>query len=197
MSLSVAAEGKAPPLSMTRRLEILKPLVEQAFREHGRLPAYTVTVGAYPELKARLAVAAASSGKWSLASGKPKTGNAGAFVKELLASEKLYPELESFFDSFGYGVSISSVEEVMLCHWKEIKSEATSPRQPDIRAESLLPCGASLVFRILKRQEKIGEIPWPCFSPGRRSGTNTRTTSTTPNRVRSRSWLAARSMPIG
>lgn len=151
MSLAVTAEGEAPPVSMAKRLEILKPLVEQAFREHGRLQEYTVTVGGYSELRTRLAVAAASSGKWKMTSGKPRTGHAGAFVKELLASKKLYPELDSFFDSFGYGVSVSSVEEVMLCRWDEIKPEVAEPFGPDMRPEFLLPCGASVVFRILKR----------------------------------------------
>ena len=151
MSLAVTAEGAVPPPSMAKRLEILKPLVEQAFQEHGRLQEYIVTVGGYPELRTRLAVAAAASGKWNMTSGKPRAGHAGAFVKDLLTSRKLYPELDSFFDPFGYGVSVSSVEEVMLCRRDEFKSEAAASFKTGMRPESLLPCGASIVFRIVKR----------------------------------------------
>jgi hypothetical protein len=146
--LQLVSESQAAPASMRQRLEMLRPLVNQAFDEHGRKRMYAVTVGEYPELKARIAAAAACSGKWNMTSGKPKAGSAGVFVRELLESQKLYPELESFFGSMGYAVSVSSVEEIMLCPWAEIKREASPPCRPHIPSGSQAPCGASIVFRI-------------------------------------------------
>jgi hypothetical protein len=48
----------------------------------------------------------------------------------------------------GYGVSVSSIEKVRLCPWKDIKLEASAPCRPDMRPGSQAPCGALIVFSI-------------------------------------------------
>jgi hypothetical protein len=155
LNLRLTAEGNQPTagILMAKRLELWKPLLEQAFREHGQQKEYLLTVGEYPDLSARAAVAAVCSKAWNLKTGMPKVGDAGAAFKDLLVENRLYQELEPFFDSFGYGVSLSSAEAVMTCPWKEIRSEPVGNGcRPNAEPDSMVPCGASLVFRLAAKQ---------------------------------------------
>jgi len=136
-------------LPMARRVELWKPLLEEAFQKYGRRKDYTLTVGVYPELGGRIAAAAACSGKWNPKTGQPLEGNAATALKDLLNAQSLYRELHEFFDGMGYRVSVDSTEGVMLCRWKRVKPDTLDPAcHPSMRPESFVPCGASIVFRL-------------------------------------------------
>ena len=151
MTLSVEPDGQAsgPPLPMARRVELWRPLIERTFAEKGRLPAYTVTVGEYPELAARIAVVAASSGEWDTTIGTAREGEAAVALQSLLADGSTFPELRRLFDPLGYSVRLESAESVMVCRWSEIEFIGPdAPLAPDLPPDAQVPCGALLVFRI-------------------------------------------------
>ncbi|HKX00741.1 MAG TPA: hypothetical protein VJN43_23570 [Bryobacteraceae bacterium] len=136
-------------LSMTKRIELWKPLVEELFEKYGRRKDYRLTVGLYPELGGRIAAAAACSGKWNPKTGQSLEGAAGAALKDLFTNHALYRELDAFFDTLGYRVSLDSAEAVMRCRWNRVKPEPVDPTcHPNVRPLSWVPCGASLVFRL-------------------------------------------------
>jgi len=145
-------ENSGPPLPMTRRLELWRPLIDQLLREHPGTEIHLLTVGEYPELGARIAGAAACSGNWNPRTGKPHSGNAAKAIKTLLNDHSLYRELDSFFDGLGYRTSIESAEGVVLCPGKQFAGdEVHFPCQAKLHSESLVPCGASLVFRLVNK----------------------------------------------
>ena len=142
------ASGPAP-LPMARRLELARPLLEGAFQAQGRRPEYLLTIGEYPELAGRLAVAAACSRKWDARTGKPRGENVGQILHDLIAQDHLTPELEAFFDGLGYRASVHSAESVLLCRWRDLRGQAQAASCPlALDDDALVPCGASLVFRL-------------------------------------------------
>jgi hypothetical protein len=148
LRVTATPSTRGAPLPMAQRLELSKPLLDQVFQQHRRKD-YLLTVGEYPELGSRAATAAACSGKWNAKTGQPRTGKAAAAFKELLSDSRLYPEIETFFDSFGYRATVNSVEAVMLCRWRDIKpATLDSGCHPSLRPQSLVPCGASITLRL-------------------------------------------------
>lgn len=155
-TLSLRVEPKpetgAHPLPMTRRLELWRPLIDQLLREHPGAEIHLLTVGEYPELGARIAGAAACSGNWNPRTGKPRSGNAAKAIKALLDDHSVYQELDSFFDALGYRTSVESAESVVLCPGKQFAGdEIHLPCQAKLQSEALVPCGASLVFRLVNK----------------------------------------------
>jgi hypothetical protein len=138
--------------SMSRRLEIWRPLLEQLFHERGRQPRYLLTVGEYPELTRRMAEAAVCVEKWDPKTGRPLTGRAGPALRALLVGEHLYPELGAFFASVGYLVSVDHVENVMICQWKDLGGPPARCNA-SIEADSLAPCGASIIFELTRTED--------------------------------------------
>ena len=116
--------------------------------ELGREPrtAYRVAAGEYPELGARLAVAAAASDRWDAGAGRPRAGSAEAFAAELLASPALFEELASLFRRVGYALAVDHVEGVVLCSAGELPASALAP-PPALPVAGRFPCGASVWFR--------------------------------------------------
>lgn len=152
LRLEPTQKTSARPLPMTKRLELWRPLIDQLFRERPGVKSYLLTVGEYPELGKRIAVAAACSGNWNPRTGQPRAGSAAKGMRTLLDDHNLYRELDSFFDALGYRTSIESAEGVMLCPWKQFADdEIHLPCQAKLRSESLVPCGASLVFRLVNK----------------------------------------------
>lgn len=145
LNLRYETLGTAPDTaSMNARLERLRPLVAEVLRDHA-LPAFTLTVGTYPELATRLATAAACS-DWDPATGTPAAGSAGETVEGWLREPGAIRELAAFFTPFGYRTTVRSAEAVLLCPWRTVApatlpDECTAP-PPDGR----MPCGASLLF---------------------------------------------------
>jgi len=146
------AETRGTPLPMSGRLDLWRPLLGQLFQQRPGVDSYLLTVGEYPELAGRIAVAAACSGKWNPQTGQPHIGNASKALKALLDDPSLYRELDSFFDAMGYRTSIDSAEGIVLCPWKQFSENgAHLPCRAKLESESLMPCGASLVFRLVKK----------------------------------------------
>jgi hypothetical protein len=147
---------------MARRIELWRPLFAQAIREQGRKGDYLAGVAEYPELNARLAMAAAASKQWNPKTGQPRSGQANGFIKDLLTQDRLFPELEGFFRSFGYHVSVHTVESVVLCRWREVVTGTDRLPEPErgSRAErlqlsddALVPCGGSILFSLTHKQD--------------------------------------------
>jgi hypothetical protein len=138
--------------SMSRRLEIWRPLLEQLFRERGRQREYLLTVGEYPELKRRMAEAAVCLDEWDPKTGRPLTGQAGPALRALLGREHLYAELDAFFVSVGYLVTVDHVEGVMICRWKDLGGPAARCKV-STDADSLAPCGASIIFKLTRKED--------------------------------------------
>jgi hypothetical protein len=137
---------------MDKRLETWRPLLEQLFRERGRRPEYFLTVGEYPELRRRIAEAAVCSGKWDPVTGRPRIGDAGLAMKDLLIGERLYPELNVFFASLGYLVSVEYAGGVMICGWNELGgSDARCDGHK--QAGFVAPCGASIIFKLTRKED--------------------------------------------
>jgi hypothetical protein len=140
---------------MAKRATLWKPLLEQMFRERGHRSEYLLAVGQYPELEARIAIAAADSGRWDPGSGRVRTGDAAAFVKELLTEKALWPEIASLFESLGYRLAVHSVESVVLCKGSEIQCGPPACRaSPALPPDSTVPCGASVLFRLTRDQRR-------------------------------------------
>jgi len=156
LTLASAAAPGLPPLPMTERLEMWRPLVEQLFRERGRQLEYLVTVGEYPELKRRIIDAAACSDEWDPSTGQPRGGRPDEAIKDLLTQAELYPEIGAFFTSLGYATSIDHAEGVMICRTDAID-------RPAVRCSgmtgvvAMAPCGASIVFKLTRRDSGRGE----------------------------------------
>jgi hypothetical protein len=147
---SLATDATAPPMS--QRAQAWAPLVQQMLRERGRKSRYLLTVGEYPELGGRLGYAAACSGRWNSETGKPSVGDAGSAVRDLIVNGHLYPELEGLFGPVGYTISVDSAEAVMLCPWRQVPLEVQpKPCRPEMRPEFLVPCGASIVYRVTSK----------------------------------------------
>jgi hypothetical protein len=148
LNLQIVPKGIAGVPPAGRRTALWKPLLEQAFRKQGWKRTYLLTVGEYPELAPRLAAAAAASKNWDLKTGKPRSGEVDAVIKNLLSGGNFFPELDELFNSLGYRLSVEAVEAVMLCRWSEIQRHNDGSQPLDIQSDSLVPCGASLVFRL-------------------------------------------------
>lgn len=133
-------------LSFTSRAELWRPLLQQMFTEQGRRSTYLLTVGDYPELASRIAAAAACSGDWDLASGRPVAGDAGAALARLLRDPRLYPELTALMSNFQYTVTVDSAESVVICPWKSLGAASAGCARA-IDADAQVPCGGSVVFR--------------------------------------------------
>jgi len=141
--------GQKTTLSMSKRTELWKSLLEQVLREYGHRETYLVTVGEYPELNYRIAYTAASSDNWNTKTGRPRVGSANNAIKQFLLQNNLTPELEAFFGAYEYKVSVQSAEAVMLCRGREINSASFSQvATRQLQPQSLLPCGASILFRL-------------------------------------------------
>jgi len=144
-----SAGASAPPMPMADRLDAWKPLLAQFFQEQGRRKQYQLTIGEYPEMKSRMAYAAACSRDWNPSNGKPRDGDGGAAIRDMVNQQHLHRELESFFKGFGYKVSVRSAESVMICPWKEIPAGAVDTTcSPRMQPTSQVPCGASIVFQL-------------------------------------------------
>jgi hypothetical protein len=154
LSLRAAARQPAPGavLPTARRVELWKPLLEDMLRGRGRRKEYRVVVGDYPELPARIAAAAACSGQWDFATGKPRSGEPNATIQGMLADGSLTPELKALFESLAYSLSVRSVEKVLLCRWKEIQPGPPGSCRSDVKPESQVPCGASILFQITSKE---------------------------------------------
>jgi hypothetical protein len=140
-----ANAGGHPPMS--RRLEIWKPLLDQLFHERGPQNEYLLTVGEYPELNRRMAAGAVCLEAWDSKTGRPRTGPVGPTLKTLLDRDDAYAELEAFFAPVGYRVTVDHVENVMICRWKGLGGP-DDRCQASSDAESLVPCGASMIFKL-------------------------------------------------
>jgi hypothetical protein len=150
INLSVRAPvgpGTAP-LPITKRLELWRPPLEAAFQGRGRHPEYFLTVGEYPELAGRLAVASVCSRKWEPRTGQPREEDAAQMVRGLIAQDRLTAELERLFDSLGYRAVIHSADSVLVCRWRDLRREVHASCPLALDDDALVPCGASLVFRL-------------------------------------------------
>ena len=134
-------------LAMTKRIELWRPLMNRLLREQGRRKEYIVAVGEYPELGARIASAAVCSGQWNLETGKPLTGSASQEVKNILTKQPA-SELEPFFSSFGFRVSVDNVENVVICPWARVRPVQDLPCGSAPAPTAQVPCAASILFRI-------------------------------------------------
>jgi hypothetical protein len=149
-----ASSASAPPMLMADRLNAWKPLLEQLFQQQGRRKQYQLTIGEYPEMKGRMAYAAACSRDWDPRTGKPRAGDAGAAMRDMVNQQHLHREMESFFKDFGYRVSVRSAESVMICPWKEIPTGVSDAAcSPRMQPTSQVPCGASIVFQLAAIEE--------------------------------------------
>lgn len=148
LRVSSRRDADTTKLPITRRLELFRPLLEQALRERGRRTGYLLTVGEYPELNMRLGDAAACSEKWNSTTGTARSGDPGTAAKDLLAEARAYRELEPLFESLGYRIAVESVESVVLCRGNEIQPQSCRKIQPN----SKLPCGASILFRLTAKE---------------------------------------------
>ncbi len=149
LGLSItAADASAAPLPMTKRLQLWRPLVEQALRDGGRRDEIRLTLGDYPELRPRVALAAACSGKWDPDTGKPTSGRVNTAFLALMADNSLYAELTQFASDLGYRASVASAEEPLLCSWESVQPVATDRCRPALDASASVPCEASIVFQL-------------------------------------------------
>jgi hypothetical protein len=141
-------KNASPALSMTRRVDLWRPLINQLLREQGRRKEYLVAVGEYTELAARIASAAVCSRKWNLKTGRPLTGDANQEVKNILKQTQTTRELVSFFSSLGFRMSVDNGENVLICPWTRIHAAQDPPCGRAPAPTSQVPCGASILFRI-------------------------------------------------
>jgi hypothetical protein len=91
---------------------------------------FSMTVRNYVELEERMAGAARKSRVWDGRRGRPSSGTAAGFVKELLNAEQLYPEVAALARQLGYRARVSDVEEVRICQ--------------------RFPCGALVTFQLYR-----------------------------------------------
>ena len=140
-------------LPMRERANRWKPLLAEFLAKRPPDEAYQLVVGDYPELAPRLAVAALRSGDWDSRAGRLRNGDTNEGIRKAIESERICLEVSQLFDALGYTAKVDSVENVILCRWKEIP-DAQLPADvaaPDLN--SLVPCGASLLFRVTKKQQ--------------------------------------------
>ncbi len=153
LNLSVKALDKSAPVApMKQRIELWKPLIEDFFRDHGRRKEYLLGIGEYPELGTRIALAAVKSGKWNLRTGKPETGSSESAVHHLLADQSLFEELENLWATFGYKVSVRSVEKILIRRWREITPPG--PKAPRVAQDARVPFGWAVLFHLESKRKE-------------------------------------------
>ena len=70
----------------------------------------------------------------------------------MLADNKLTPEIEAFFASFGYTVDVDHVESVVVCPWSQFRSQADLRCGEAPKPAAQVPCSASILFRLTARE---------------------------------------------
>jgi hypothetical protein len=96
-----------------------------------------MTVGEYPELRSRVAAAAACSSELDTQAGRSR----------LFSNMALYPELVGLLREFRYDITADTVESIVMCSWSQVRdSRAECGR--NLAANAQVPCGASIVFRM-------------------------------------------------
>jgi hypothetical protein len=133
-----------PDLSMTDKVILWKPLLEDLFDRYEKDSEYTVAVGKYPELAGRMIGLALASDQWDRQSGKAAAGDTGEWLTRLLNQSDAIPELNTLFEAFGYKVSVRSAEAVLLC---------TADSGFNVPPAAHLPCGADLIFSLEQQME--------------------------------------------
>ena len=99
------------------------------------------------ELSQRLALAAHRSPGWDARRGRPKTGDANRFVKDLANSELIYPELSELFAGTGRSLSIASVEKVRVLEARELPFH-DELRKAGVEATEKLPFDCMVWFSV-------------------------------------------------
>ncbi len=148
LSLRISPADAAAALPMTQRLELWRPLVEQALRDSGRRGEVRLMLGDYPELGPRVALAAACSGKWDPVTGRPTSGRVNTALLALMADTSLFAELSQFAGSLGYRASVASADAPVLCTWESVQPVAADRCRPALEASASVPCGATVVFQL-------------------------------------------------
>lgn len=100
-------------------------------------------------LSKRLIIAASLADGWNKKSGKPFKGHENSFVKDLANETQIYPELVRLFTRFGYTITISGVEKVLvqkagkLSFWTSISEK--------VNGDEKLPYDCQTWFQIEKK----------------------------------------------
>jgi hypothetical protein len=148
---SMAANASNVPIA--DKLRLLKPLLTRFFADEGHESEYEFAIANYVELGPRVALAAATSSQWDVNRGQPFSGGADQFVKHLLDSRNLFPELADLLGESGYSVKIADVEQVIV---EPLRScEASTELKPSGRTKGSekVPCSMSIRF-LLSRKER-------------------------------------------
>jgi hypothetical protein len=138
-----------PASPLDQRIEGLRSLLSSFFADHPKERRYTLTLGEYPELNARMASAASCSQQWDTAAGRVRSGDSNAWLRKTLGETEAFREVVPVFDAFGYGIDIGSMESIAVCGLAEIDWAGVQRScQTPIPRGAKLPCGALITFAV-------------------------------------------------
>lgn len=138
-------------LPISRKMELLRPLMERMFQTEKSERAYSFTIAGYEELGQRLLALASKSKEWNRHSGYSRQGH--SFIVELLNHGDAYPELAQTVGEFNYQVRVSSVEKIMVLPVSRLTSEERASITGPVKNTDKFPANA-LIYFMLTRDDK-------------------------------------------
>jgi hypothetical protein len=143
---------------LSTQLPDLSRLLDQILSQNPQTPFPTLFWGRLTpdtpkddlQMAQRLALAAFRSSQWDRRSGKPRTGNINLFVRQLLNSTEIYPELDELFSRFNKKIGVSDVEKVLVTTAEKLPFYKALHAQ-GISTKDKLPFDAMVWFSISDR----------------------------------------------
>jgi hypothetical protein len=137
-------------VSIADKIALLKPLLKKFFEVQGRADGYAFAFADDSELELRIVSAALRSGGWDTHAGRPNNESAAQFLKGLLTTPTLYPELANVIHDFGYTIKATDVDHVMVESAGQCDALVKGGNPSNIESTAKVPCSMSVRYTMVK-----------------------------------------------
>lgn len=143
------------PLAM--QADMVVSLLDRMLSDQGALRTFHTfflgDLGSFPEMSARLALAAKRSRDWDAVLGKPKSGTLNSFFLKTINQSQTYDELTGAFHRFHLQIRATSVEHVVISRGAKLSFRTEIERQ-GVKAEDKIPSGGLVWFSVAPEDKK-------------------------------------------
>lgn len=142
----------AEAVSAIDKMKLLRPLLEQVFKESGKADQYRLAVAHYSEVSERVWNAVVVSKDWNRGTGRPLHGNTASFLKSVLSESHAYSELSETVGEFGYEVHVGEIEKIVVLPVQQFPAVDRQRIHGIVQPKDKLPYAWSEYFILIHRQ---------------------------------------------
>jgi hypothetical protein len=143
------------PLAM--QADLVVSLLDRMLSDQGASTTFHTLflgdLGSFPEMSARLALAAKRSRDWDAVLGRPKSGTLNEFFLKTTNQSQIYDELTAAFHHFHLQILATSVENVVISRAAKLSFHTEIERQ-GVKAEDKIPSGGLVWFSVAPESMK-------------------------------------------